>query len=276
MKNKLLIIAFSAFFFSCENDYEKLKGHWHLYEIIEYPFMGTRKYYTIDFKENQLVLFDNNGIYSNNCLGELDWSQNNISFNIDGLQLELKFEWKNDSLFFHKAFSNEIFFAEKCEESCCDKQKDFFVQQGVSIDLPIVTDTSGLFHLDRLNTLNEGSILIGVVKNIGCFGPPELIRIKFNDIFTRSEDSIFWFESLKQRIPHKKQHDIFFTIYSNKETDYDLFFETLNELKSLEIKTVYLALRNEDIKKEFKVWRKKIDLNDPHLKTIIENYYEEF
>ena len=272
MKNILLTTALSTFFFSCENNYEKLKGHWHLFEINEYSFIDTKKYYTIDFKENQSATFEENGFFNLSLTGEVNVKNKTVLIGGECNVLDFKYEWKNDSLFLSQIHHDKIFFAEKCGAGCCDKQMDFFNEFELIVDLPVITDTSSAFSIDPYHSLIEGKITIGIPRR-GCFRLP---RLFLDERAAHVEDIDIWHKIKSKALPNNSTDNIFFTVFSNKKTDLNLLFEIINELKLLEVKTIYLALKNEDIKKEFKVWRKKIDLNDPDLKTIIENHYEEF
>ena len=219
MKTKLFIIALFPLLFSCDTDREKLKGHWHLHSYNEHYFLNENEYSTIDFDENGFATFDKYGFYQSYLAGDVNVLCNSIYRAMECITVDCKYEWKNDSLFLNDLTFNEYYFAEKCEEGCCDKQKDFFNHEEISIDLPIIKDTSKAFLINKFKSeFFEKRLLIGVVENTG-YGFPEVVRLKIEGKYARSEDMEILVEEIRKNSFSKNKEDVFITIYSNQKTD---------------------------------------------------------
>lgn len=275
MKNKLLVIGFSLFLFSCENDMEKLRGHWHIYEYNENGYLDTNEYHTIDIINSDSVLFDKYNGYPFDFAGIVNTEEKTILLRGECNILDYKYKWKNDSLFLAQIQHKGRYFAEKCGMECCDKQKDFFSEIDLEIDLPIIKDTSTISARENFFRSLELPIIIGIPKR-KMEGHREIPRLKLDDKYARADDIKAWQELVEQTVPLNYRDSMFFTLYANKTVDLEELFEILNELEKLQTESIYLALREENTKDKFKVWRKKVSLNDPNLKTIIQHHYIDF
>ena len=264
MKQLLFLISFLSISFSCNHPID-LKGHWHLfpidrsnslfmdgdYEILEIlnDSIATFGYY---FYGNYGI----QGTYINNFI------EQEFRFGGECMFLQFDFDLKKDTLYLHQMEYTDNYIAHykayKCEEGCCNKEKEMFQNLKIDINLPIAIDTTHLIENDYYLKQN---IMYGFPKeDYSGFGKSAVLNL--GDKISMPEDIPIWEEKMKIKANEKNHSKIDIVIYADKKTTFSAMNRTLIKLKEVGYKEVFFALRSKSIYDDFKIWLKPFDLSN--------------
>lgn len=273
---------------ACRRASVDLKGHWHVWEHFDSDFEKliavqvdsceafNRPHEILDILDDTTAVWNGGVMGYEGTSGWLNENQKLIEIGGEDLHLKFHYNLKNDTLFLDKSDGNKFI---AIKSGCCNKQMEFFPDfLKVEIDLPILRDTIGLVKLDNIHKSSCPEIQIGKVGQIYHeFTLP--IRFLLNGNFKTKVDMKPWLEDEVQLVPPALRSDLVPIVYSNRQTDYKLLFELLDEINKNGIGQVYFAFREKDFSERLNIWLAKIDLKSFDYQSFIKNnyldYYEE-
>lgn len=295
VKNLTAILTILMLLTACKRAAVDLKGHWHVWEYFDpekYPEMYqssgfddlivvevdsceglNRPHEMLDIVDDSIVVW-NRGIWGyDGTIGWLDNKQKLIEIGGEDLHLKFNYDLRNDTLFLTQQ-DGKILIATK--SGCCDKQKEFFTEvPRIEIDLPVLTDKIGYIKLSSIKRTLSPDIEIGKIAQI-YMEHTLPIRFLLEGQFSNLGSVKFWLENCIQNVPSSLQKAPTPIVYSNKTTDYKLFFDLLESLKKNGVESVYLAFREKKYPEVFNVWLKKIDLQNFDYQSFIKNNYQDY
>lgn len=272
MKHKFIFILslFSLSAISCRDNHPD--GHWHL----------TKKHILI--KEDSISANAANNGYEQEAILDIAadtglWNKNVYTFggiplyvnkrsqtieisNGECFLLNFSYDLRSDTLILHDLNNSSIVYQGiKCENGCCDKQSDEFLEVNVKIDLPVEKDTtqSTFYSIYRPY---EQRIYIGPAKvNYDeCFPGP---RVSVNGKYVTLEDIPIIIEMNKVRIPFSSRNQIRYSLYSDKEVKLRYIVDLVQKFKQQGISNFNLATREDtNLNNEFKLRLRKLPLKE--------------
>lgn len=230
MRFSISLIFIFLLLFSCQSDFERMEGHWHLFNTIpNKTILGEGEYLTLD------VITDSTALLSN-LEAHIDTKEKRIFAGLECLGTGFKYLLKGDKLF----LSDDIYgdyIGEKCELKCCDKQKDYFIMEPVNIDLPIISDTLVLSNKHPKTSL-QNLFHFGIPKPFyqSLFGDTTVLAIGDKIIPSNQNLEIEVTLALERhmiKLPEHWHSRILPTIFADKNTPiskFQLLFEILQNI----------------------------------------------
>ncbi len=196
------------------------------------------------------------GTYINNLF------EQRFRFGGECMFLQFDFDLKKDTLYLHQMEYDKDYIAHykayKCEEGCCNKEKEMFQNLKIDINLPIAIDTTHLIENDYYLKQN---IMYGFPKeNYNRFEKSAVLNL--GDKISTSEDIPIWEEKMKIKANEKNHSKIDIVVYADKKTTFSAMNRALIKLKEVGYKEVFFALRSKLIYDDFKIWLKPFDLSN--------------
>ncbi len=149
----------------------------------------------------------------------------------------------------------------KCDYGCCEKQKEFFLDINVEIDLATLKDTSkSVLQLEQLSLITNfylGESLTSI-SDISTNSDRLSTGFKFITI----EEISLALEKQKVKIPENKRDRQSIAIYPNSNSNLVLLSQLLAKLSELGFSKVHIAMRDDsDLLKEIKVRYLEVETN---------------
>lgn len=259
---KFIPIVLFILFCSCQKISPVLTGHWHVQPSKE---LNENFIKTLDFVSDTSI-FLNKGIRGyGGFIGYPDTKIDRVRFG-ECLSFELSFELDGDNLVIEEHLynrSNQIHFATKCDDDCCDKQAEFFTDIPVQIDLPIAVDTS-LFQ-KQISLSLTGNLYFGQPHSFYIEKYGATYQLSTNNRLADTTDLPLFQEKHKIKIPEANRNKIRYCIYADKETPMDSIKPVLKYFKNHGQQEIYFAWQGADRLKEFGVLYQMIDLEQVDL-----------
>ena len=258
----LLIIILSTI--SCAKP--DLNGHWHVKSKNEGELILGRHFLTLDIYNNTLGIINENVFLERNFDALVDFKKNEMLFQGECHVLDLKFKLNNKDLYLrqiHYTDSGEHqFVGKRCDEECCDKQKDHFSSTIYNFDLPQIIDTIGL------------SSILNIPRNLiyplifGFENEPSNKKnnqFKFTTGLKDFEIKVDEIEIHEEKFQIKIQEQIKKylkrVILADKEISLKEMYPVIKKYSELGINKMYIGLRQSSKNKEVIIWIKQIELS---------------
>lgn len=175
-----------------------------------------------------------------------------------------KIELRNSTLYLNNEDGKTRYIGYKCEELYCNKQQDYFSDENVKIDLPIITDTSQSIRRPIKQSLHR-TFYLGEPKSIlgdTGYGSPSQ-RLSDGYKFLTIRDLPIVLEKSKIKVPEKFRDQMTYSISADKDTKTNRIIELGAALQELEINECYIAVREDsDLHKDFAPRYIKYTLDD--------------
>jgi len=258
---------------ACNSKDIDIIGHWHIKRIEGEinPLFEFNSF--LDFENDSIVFIGKLDGAFDGIPGKSDKQLNIIKFvdlhrGVDeSFNLEYETENKINLVQIDKGKSKQIYQAERCDSDCCDKQIHFFSMIDVDLDLPIKSNEGK--YLRRQEKSLEFSIFIGIPKKEYQSKLGNQFRLIFNNKVSSVENLSTSENKFKIKVPDSKESRIRRIIYADKNVPTKTINEIVDYYKSINQKNLFLALRNEDIKKGIIIYLKNIhDFHSQNHQTI--------
>lgn len=273
MKNKIILylLLITSVITSCQN--YSIDGHWHIKResilIKEYNLTSTSKEMSYD-QEVILDIENDEGTWNRNKYDYggiplyIDKIKKSIEIsNGECFRSEYKYELNFDSLKLFSSDGNLQFIGAKCDQNCCDKQADEFIDNNLIIDLPIVIDSS-LSKKYNIYRPYEQRIFIGRPK-LNYFGCSPSPTISVNNKYISLNEIPIVIEMNKVKIPFSSRNQIQYSLYSDKNVKIYYLIALIQKLKDNGITEIKLAVREDtNLEKEFKLRLRNLRLEEIH------------
>lgn len=279
---------------ACESHYDNLEGHWHVYEDppdsvaillsdhVGFDELGWSRrdscenifgyYQILDISDNMSPIWGKGILGREGTGGWLDEKEKSIRIGGECFEYSFKYELKDDTLFLNDLKEKQY---TALKVGCCDRQKDFFVEQPVEIDLPIIQGTNDCIRLSETDRIHGCPIFIGELKaNFNCYSIP--IRLAIDDRFASVGDAIALIKLHKEMVPPNSRDQNYPVIYSNSITDTVILKKILMNLHSEGQHNVFFAFREKGKVDELNVWLKPVRIDTLVLGHFFKDYYEEY
>ena len=233
----LLIISFS----SCQSD--NLNGHWHIYE--KRNFIPTDEYFTIDIKDNSIVIANKNS-FEFEVSGDLIKSKKEINLPGECGSGQFNYKLKTDTIMLTGRVLGGSFWGIKCDTSCCSILNDYFNNIPLNIQPQTIDNKLIINALDYQNYLTT-NIFVGQTKleYLEFYGSDNLILIE-NSI-VQLEDFEEMVEIQKSKINKNSRDRMNFIIHTNFNENSKLVFEIADELQKLNTNRVFVSFLKRNI-----------------------------
>lgn len=256
-----------------------MKGHWHFERRVNVTMENND---SVEYQYNMFVsTFDFNGefgIWNNNIGGYpgihsyLTTDSNKlIVANGDCYHQEYTYEFINDSIILHQN-GGTLLKGYKCNEYCCDKQKDYFLNDNIIIDLPaFVTDSS--MKQESTKSTKELRIILGKSSIPQFYGND--YKLSMNGSYINLTDVNLGIEAMLLRNKLYYNNESYFAIYADRNAKFSEIQDILKKLETNGIKKVSIMSRDiSNLRESFKIYRNEISTNDElsNVNATIENW----
>lgn len=265
MKQLLHIIIFiSLTFISCKEQIQDLNGHWHIEALNKEANNSYSYLHVVDIVNDTTAIFGSYGGLYNGIWGYLDQPNKMLGYGGEDIFGRFSYQLKRNKLVLTELdVSNGQeavkFIGYKCNESCCNKQEEFFNEYNVNVDLPIAKSFSQLDTIASWGLTHLIILGISKINNQSNFNKKHQL-ILGNRIATINELELFN-EIANIKTPENKRDQIKYVIFADKATPMSDIFKVFAKQSELGIKTIYIALREKDVYKKLNIWLKKVDLS---------------
>ncbi len=266
--NLSLPVAFIAFLFfmigiikMVPKEPIKLEGHWHLKKMEHGVESSENRFYTIDFMDDNIVVLDKG---YGGISGSHDSKSQSIHFGGECFMLNFFYSIEKDELKLFRWGSetdDDYLLAVKCEQNCCDKQKDYFSYQDIGIDLPI---SKKEICFQQTEKSLENRMYFGLPKEANHSSTYPSYQLVLGERFSKVEDIDLYIEKHKIKVAENKRNRIYRVIYADKNTPMETIIPVLERLKEIGEERVFFATRRKDMSKGLIICLTRIDLENHH------------
>lgn len=252
------IIYYSCFLFlilSCQGA-SQYDGHWHMVSVpsdvdnieilVEERLRNEVEYIVLDL--------DNGEGYWNRNFNQYVWpntahvENSNQDILVKGVECNLGLyyiELRNSTLYLNNEIGKPRYIGYKCGELCCNKQQDYFSDENIKIDLPIIPDTIQSIRRPIKQSLHK-TFYLGKPKSffdIGYGSPSQ--RLSNGYLFIDEKDISLEIEKFKIKVPEKFRDQIIYSITADKAIKTNSIIELGAALQELGINKCYIAVRED-------------------------------
>lgn len=262
--------------FLCLASPPKLVGHWHIYKADGARPLDIEFIQTIDFLPRVEARLNADPIGNHGIAGEIVRRERKMYFGGECIYFQFRYRLKQDTLFLQQINSHELdnfFYALRCQEGCCDKQRDFFNLDPVDIDLPVTEHPSALDTLPNLSTWMY--IKIGQPKQEYKTSSGTQPKLLLGSKFSTIEDLDFWREKHLVKLPKGRRSKARPLLFIDRSTDLDQLSPILHKLAEMGYPTTYFVLRSADTYPELKLWVQAIHIEHFTCSTVLHGTIED-
>jgi|GEM_PF-2303253 len=241
----------------------KLEGHWHVKRSDGSRPTDTEFIQTIDFLPHKRATL-NSGIGGyHGIVGGIVKREQKMYFGGECISYEFRYRWKQDTLLLQQMNYHELdkfFYALRCQEGCCDKQRDFFIFDPVDIDLPIARTPLVLDTLAPNSTWMN--IKVGQPKEEHRTSYGINSKLLLGSLFSTIDDLPLWKERHFVKLPEERRHKTHPLLYIDRSTRLDYLSPILNKLAEMGYSNTYFVLRSADTSQELTCWIQDVHIED--------------
>ena len=231
----------------CSSKQPSLKGHWHVSPIETTEISGLAQSFTVDVLNDTLAIL-NKDVRASNWAGYLDQKEQVFHFSEECFSGRLRYTFEAGNLMLHReaydGSNTERFIGIFCSRACCDKQKEYFMESHLAIDLPVALDTSGLINISPRSDSLHIPLFFGRSKQVLQDNPETNYQFELDGQLTSIEGIERYEELTLLSFPAAYRKRLIHVVYGDANTPLEQIFLVLKKYQELEKdKRIYVALR---------------------------------
>lgn len=259
---KTIFLLFLLLYAACAQP--DLNGHWHITAIKEKEKIMGSKYLTLDIYDDTLGIIKEQVFLNSGFTGLVNSKKQEMLFGGECLVLNFEFTYEEGVLYLRQLAYTEPeekqFIAKRCDETCCDRQQDYFSSTMLDIDLPQKIDSIRLIEAEKHPSSLSYPLFFGVANNLkNVQDKSRKFTIGLKD-FEGNIDSIARYdEQFLIKIPEEYWKRVRRVIYADKNTPLKNMIPVLKKYRELGIVKMLVALKEIDSAQNLKIWHHPIE-----------------